>query len=56
MDHIWNNLKNWERIWEEQLQDEKNGADHEYRQENIKLLSGQLQSIRKAIKEIQKWV
>ncbi|MBQ6350500.1 MAG: hypothetical protein IJI42_06190 [Methanobrevibacter sp.] len=56
MDHIWNNLKNWESIWEEQLEEEKNGADHEYKQQNIKLLTDQLQSIRIAIKEIGRWV
>lgn len=56
MDHIWNSLKNWESIWEEHLNDEKNGPDHEYKEQNIKLLTNQLQSIRKAVKEIQKWV
>lgn len=56
MDHIWNDLKNWENIWEEQLEDEKTGSDHEYKQQNIKLLTEQLQSIRKALKEIGKWV
>lgn len=56
MDHIWNNLKNWESIWEERLEEEMNGSDHEYKQENIKLLTDQLQSIRKAIKEIGRWI
>ena len=27
MDHIWNGLKEWESIWEEQLQAEMNGFD-----------------------------
>lgn len=56
MDHIWSDLKNWETIWEEQLENEKNGADHEHKEHNIQLLEGQLQSIRKAIKEIGKWI
>lgn len=56
MDHIWNGLKEWERIWEEQLEDEKNGAAHEYKQHNIDLLSNQLKSIKIAVKEIEKWV
>lgn len=56
MDHIWNNLKNWESIWEEQLEDEKKGPDHEYKQRNIELLTNQLKSIKKAVKEIGKWV
>jgi mannose-1-phosphate guanylyltransferase len=56
MDHIWNDLKNWESIWEEHLGDEKNGHDHEYKQQNIELLTNQLISIRKEMKEIGKWV
>lgn len=56
MDHIWNNLKEWERNWEQQLEDETNGPDHEHKQHNIELLTQQLQSIRIAIKEIGKWV
>lgn len=56
MDHIWDDLKNWESIWEEQLEDEKNGPDHEHKQHNIRVLSDQLTSIRKAIKEIAKWI
>jgi hypothetical protein len=56
MDHIWNGLKDWERIWEEQLEDEKNGPDHEYKQHNIELLTKQLNSIKKAVKEIGKWI
>jgi hypothetical protein len=56
MDHILNNLRNWEQIWEKQLEDEKNGRDHEYKQHNIELLTKQLQSIRKACREIAKWV
>lgn len=56
MDHIWNNLKEWERNWEEQLEDEKKGPDHEHKQQNIELLTQQLQSIRKALKEIGKWI
>lgn len=56
MDHIWNGLKKWEEIWEDQLQDEKNGPEHEYKQHNIELLNGQLKSIRKALKEIGKWI
>lgn len=56
MDHVWNDLKKWEEIWEEQLQDEKDGPDHEYKQRNIELLTDQLKSIKKALKEISKWV
>jgi hypothetical protein len=56
MDHIWSDLKNWERIWEEQLEEEKNGPDHEHQQHNIELLTKQLKSIRVAVKEIAKWV
>jgi hypothetical protein len=56
MDHIWNSLKEWERNWEEQLKNEKNGPEHEYKQQNIELLTNQLKSIRKAIQEIGKWV
>ena len=56
MDHVWNSLKQWEDIWLERLEDEQNKADHEYKQENIELLTNQLKSIRNAIKEIQKWV
>lgn len=56
LDHIWNGLKEWECIWEEELEDEKNGPEHEYKQHNIELLSNQLKSIRKALKEIGKWV
>lgn len=56
MDHVWNSLKQWESIWEEQLEDEKNGPDYEHKQQNIDLLTSQLQSIRKAIKEIGKWI
>ncbi|MBM4765455.1 DUF5320 domain-containing protein [Bacillus sp. B15-48] len=56
MDHIWNGLKQWESIWKEHLEDEKNGLDHECKQQNIELLKNQLKSIEKAIKEIGKWV
>lgn len=56
MDHIWNDLKNWEDIWENRLKEEKEGPEHEYKQNNIELLTKQLQSIRRAIKEIQKWI
>lgn len=56
MDHIWNNLKEWERNWEQQLEDEKNGPEHEHKQHNIELLTEQLKSIRKAVKEIGKWI
>jgi hypothetical protein len=52
MDHVWNSLKQWEEIWEEHLEDAKKKQDHEY----TELLSGQLESIRKAIKEIGRWV
>ncbi|MFS0882532.1 hypothetical protein [Metabacillus niabensis] len=55
MDHVWNSLKRWEEIWEERLKEEKNEPDHEYRQHNIETLTGQLNSIRKALKEIGKW-
>lgn len=55
MDHIWNSLYQWEQIWVEELEREKNGPDHEYKKENIELLTKQLQSIRKAMKEIHKW-
>ncbi|MGF6949820.1 hypothetical protein QF028_002325 [Neobacillus sp. B4I6] len=34
MDHIWNGLKEWESIWEEQLQADKNGPEHEHKQHN----------------------
>jgi hypothetical protein len=56
MDHIWNNLKNWEQIWQDQLEDEKNSPEHEYKQHNIELLTKQLTSIQKAVKEIGKWI
>lgn len=56
MDHVWNSLKEWESIWEEQLQKEIDGPEHEFKQSNIELLKGQLASIRKAIKEIGRWV
>lgn len=56
MDHVWNDLKKWEEIWEEHLKDEKDGSEHEYMQHNIELLTNQLKSIRKALKEIGKWV
>ena len=56
MDHVWNDLKKWERIWEEQLEDEKNGSDHEYKEKNIELLTEQLKSIRKALSEIGRWI
>lgn len=56
MDHVWNDLKKWEEIWEEQLKNEKNGPEHEYKQHNIELLTNQLMSIRKAVKEIGKWI
>jgi hypothetical protein len=56
MDHIWNNLKQWESIWEEDLEREINGPNHEDKQKNIELLSGQLKSIRKALDEIGKWI
>lgn len=52
MDHVWNSLKNWESIWEERIEDEKKrpNPDHEY----IKGLTGDLEAIRKAMKEIHK--
>lgn len=56
MDHIWNDLKNWEQIWEDELDREKNGPDHEHKQHNIELLTKQLKSIRVAVKEIAKWI
>lgn len=56
MDHVWNDLKKWEDIWVEQLEEEKALPEHEYKQQNIKLLTQQLQSIRKALKEIGKWI
>lgn len=56
MDHILDDLRKWERIWKEELETEKKSVDHEYKQHNINLLTKQLESIRKAIKEIAKWV
>lgn len=56
MDHVWNSLKQWESIWEEQLQEEIDSPEHEHKQSNIELLTEQLSSIRKALKEIGKWV
>lgn len=56
MDHVWNSLRQWEEIWAEQLEDEKSKPDHEYKQHNIDLLTGQLKSIRKALKEIGQWI
>ncbi|WP_180753148.1 hypothetical protein [Campylobacter sp. 1] len=56
MDHIWNDLKNWEEIWIDELKREKEGPDHEHKQHNIDLLTKQLASIQKALKEIAKWV
>ena len=32
MDHVWNDLHKWEEIWKEQLEDEKNAPDHEYKE------------------------
>ena len=29
MDHVWNSLKNWERIWLERIEDEKKSPDYE---------------------------
>lgn len=56
MDHVWNSLKRWEEIWEHDLKVEKESPDHEYKKHNIELISGQLKSIRIALKEIGKWV
>lgn len=56
MDHVWNSLKEWERNWEEQIEHEKNRPDYEGKGEYIEHLNNQLQSIRKAIKEIAKWI
>jgi predicted HTH domain antitoxin len=56
LDHIWNNLKEWEEIWEEQLENEKKLPEHEHKQHNIELLTKQLISIKKAVREIGKWV
>lgn len=56
MDHIWNNLMEWERIWEDQLENEKNGPEHDHKQKNIEILTNQLKSIRTAKKEIGKWI
>lgn len=56
MDHVWNSLKEWERNWEEQIEYEKNKPDYEGKGEYIERLTGELQSIRKALKEIGRWV
>lgn len=55
MDHVWNSLKQWEDIWIEELENEKNGPEHEYKKSNIELLTNQLQAIRNAMSEISKW-
>ena len=55
MDHVWNSLKQWEDIWEERLQEEIDGPDHEYKESNIELLKGQLGAIRKSLREISRW-
>ena len=56
MDHVLNDLIKWEQIWQEQLEDEKSLPEHEYKRHNIELLTKQLSSIRKARREIEKWV
>lgn len=56
MDHVWNSLKQWERIWEERLEEEKNEPDHEHKEQNIRTLTGQLNAIRKSLDEIGKWL
>lgn len=55
MDHVWNGLKQWEDIWEENLKDEIDGPDHEHKQSNIELLTEQLEAIRKAMAIVGKW-
>lgn len=56
MDHIWNNLRQWESIWEERLNDEKACPEHKHKQAIVDELTQQLESIRKAKKEIGRWV
>lgn len=55
MDHVWNSLEQWARIWEENIEYEKAKPDWEGKEEYIKRLKGELSSIRKAMKEIHKW-
>lgn len=52
MDHVWNSLKNWERIWEERIEDEKKRPNPDQRY--INHLNKDLEAIRKAMQEIHK--
>jgi uncharacterized protein YeeX (DUF496 family) len=52
VDHVWRSLKEWESIWEERVENEKKVP---YNEKEVELLTEQLASIRKAMKEVGKW-
>ena len=53
MDHVWNSLYQWERIWLQRIEDEEKS---EYRDSyEVALLNKQLKAIQKAMEEVGKW-
>jgi hypothetical protein len=52
MDHIWNSLREWLDIWEEQLKNEIDSPDHEFKEKNIKSLHDDIKAIKKAMAAI----
>lgn len=52
MDHVLNDLRNWLDIWEDDLKRELEGEDHEYKENNLKIIRGDIQAIKQAMKII----
>lgn len=49
MDHVLNDLRNWLGIYEEQLKDEVEGEEHQYKEKNIKILKSDVEAIKQAM-------
>lgn len=45
MDHVIRSLAEWKDIWEERLEDERKGEDHESKERNIEILEKQIKAM-----------
>lgn len=54
MDHVWNSLDQWKRIWKDRIEDEMKKPDYEGKQLEIRTLQKDVAAIEKAMHEIHK--
>lgn len=54
MDHVWNSLKEWERIWLDRIESEKEKPDYEGKNIELRHLQKDVEAIQKAMSEIHK--